>query len=45
MRRHGLALQQKTKIAQKPQDDLEKKVTFLHKHVLNFRKRYHVEIA
>ena len=45
MRRYGLVLRQKTKIAQKLPDDLEEKITSFHKFVLNLRKEYHFEIA
>ena len=44
MKGHGLALSQKTKIPQKLPDDLEEKIVFFHRFVLNLRKEHQFDL-
>ena len=44
MKRHGLVLLQKTKIAQKLPDDLEEKIVSFHRFVLNLRKEHQFDL-
>ena len=45
LRRHGLALRQKTKIAQKLPKDLEEKIGLFHTFVINLRKQNNFELS
>ena len=45
MRRHGLAIRQKTKIAQKLPEDLEEKLNAFHRFVINLRKENNFELS
>ena len=45
MRRHGLALHQKTKIAQKLPRDLEEKIHLFHTFIISLRKQKNFELS
>ena len=45
MRRHGLALRQKTKIAQKLPKDLEEKINLFHTFTISLRKQNNFELS
>ena len=45
MKRHGLAIRQKTKIAQKLPNDLEEKIVSFQKYLINARKRDDYELV
>ena len=45
MRRHGLALRQKTKIAQKLPRDLKEKIHLFHTFIISLRKQNNFELS
>ena len=45
MRRHGLALRQKTKIAQKLPKGLGEKINLFHTFIINLRKQNNFELS